>query len=122
MKKKKLSLASLMIQRNYYERNTEIISKVNKIGKAGLIITRICQVCLWIGVVACILSGIVLSFIPDDMIHTENQSIVQSDSGVDHVLNNAFPQDKEQLAADPLEALIKIAAFVWLMRFRFRLL
>ena len=47
---------------------TEIIAKVNKIGKAGLIITRICQVCLWIGIVACILSGIVLSFIPDDMI------------------------------------------------------
>ena len=63
-----------------------------------------------------------MEFIPNDMIHTENQSIVQSDSGVDHVFNNAFPQDKEQLAADPLEALIKIDAFVWLMRFRFRLL
>ena len=58
-----------------------------------------------------------MEFIPDDMIHTENQSIVQSDSGVDHVLNNALPQDKEQLAADPLEALIKIAAFVWLTGF-----
>ena len=58
---------------------TEIIAKVNKIGKAGLIITRICQVCLWIGIVACILSGIVLSFIPDDMIaiHMEHKATVE---------------------------------------------
>ena len=58
---------------------TEIIAKVNHIGKAGLIITRICQVCLWIGVVACILSGIVLSFIPDDMIaiHMEHKATVE---------------------------------------------
>lgn len=57
----------------------EIIAKVNQIGKAGLIITRICQVCLWIGVVACILSGIVLSFIPDDMIaiHMEHKATVE---------------------------------------------
>ena len=58
---------------------TEIIAKVNKIGNVGLIITRICQVCLWIGVVACILSGIVLSFIPDDMIaiHMEHKATVE---------------------------------------------
>ena len=58
---------------------TEIIAKVNKIGKAGLIITRIYQVCLWIGIVACILSGIVLSFIPDDMIaiHMEHKATVE---------------------------------------------
>ena len=57
----------------------EIIAKVNQIGKVGLIITRICQVCLWIGVVACILSGIVLSFIPDDMIaiHMEHKATVE---------------------------------------------
>ena len=57
----------------------EIIAKVNQIGKVGLIITRICQVCLWIGVVACILSGIVLFFIPDDMIaiHMEHKATVE---------------------------------------------
>lgn len=55
-----------------------------------------------------------MEFIPNDMIHTENQSIVQSDSGADHVLNNALLQDEEPLAADSLEALIKIAACVWL--------
>ena len=57
----------------------DIIAKVNQIGKVGLIITRICQVCLWIGVVACILSGIVLSFIPDDMIaiHMEHKATVE---------------------------------------------
>lgn len=55
-----------------------------------------------------------MEFIPNDMIHTENQSIVQSGPGADHVLNNALPQDKEQSAANPLEALIKIAACVWM--------
>ncbi len=58
---------------------TEIIEKVNKIGNAGGIITLIGKIILWIALVACILSGIVLMLIPDDMIaiHMESKATVE---------------------------------------------
>lgn len=57
----------------------EIISKVNTIGKAGQIIANIGKVIIAIGVVACLISGIVLMALPDDMvvIHTDGKATVE---------------------------------------------
>lgn len=57
----------------------EIITKVNKIGKAGQIITNIGKAILWIALVICILSGVALMAIPNDMIiiNMENKATVE---------------------------------------------
>lgn len=47
---------------------SEIVTKVNKIGKAGQIITTIGKVILWIGLVACLVGGIILAVMPDDLV------------------------------------------------------
>ena len=46
----------------------EIVTKVNKIGKAGEIISNICKVFLAIGAIACLVSGILLKVMPDDLL------------------------------------------------------
>ena len=58
---------------------SEIIAKVNKIGNIGLIISRIAQVFLCIGVVGCLIGAIALYVIPNDMIaiHTQHKAIVE---------------------------------------------
>ena len=57
----------------------DVVSKVNKIGKAGVIITNIGKVFLWIGLIVCILSGLLLMAIPDDfiVIHMEGKAAVE---------------------------------------------
>ena len=46
----------------------DVVTKVNKIGKAGVIITNIGKVILWIGLVACLVAGVILKLMPDDLV------------------------------------------------------
>lgn len=46
----------------------EIVAKVNKIGKVGQILTNIGKAILWIALVACIISGVILMVLPDDLV------------------------------------------------------
>ena len=57
----------------------EIVTKVNKIGKAGLIITNIGKAILWIGLVMCLLVGVLLVALPDDwvVLHMEGKAAVE---------------------------------------------
>lgn len=57
----------------------DVVSKVNKIGKAGVIITNIGKVFLWIGLVVCLLTGVLLLALPDDFItlHMEGKAAVE---------------------------------------------
>ena len=86
----------------------EIIAKVNQIGKAGLIITRICQVCLWIGVVACILSGIVLSFIPDDMIAIHMEPKATGEVNMPEIAGTLTENGKSNTTWGDVESSLKV--------------
>lgn len=57
----------------------ETITKVNKIGNAGLIIANIAKVIIAIGAIACLVSGIILTVLPDDMvvIHVDGKAAVE---------------------------------------------
>lgn len=57
----------------------EVVEKVNKIGKAGEIITNIGKAILWIGLVVCLISGVFLLVLPDDwvVIHMEGKAAVE---------------------------------------------
>lgn len=57
----------------------EIMTKVNKIGNAGQIIANIAKVVIAIGAVACLVSGIILTVLPDDMvvIHVDGKAAVE---------------------------------------------
>jgi len=57
----------------------EIMAKVNKIGNAGQIIANIAKVVIAIGAVACLVSGIILTVLPDDMvvIHVDGKAAVE---------------------------------------------
>lgn len=57
----------------------EIITKVNTIGKAGQIIANLGKVIIAIGVIACLISGIVLMALPDDMVvlHMDGKATVE---------------------------------------------
>ena len=46
----------------------EVISKINTIGKAGNIISKIAKVIMIIGLVGCIVGTVLLSFIPKDFV------------------------------------------------------
>lgn len=58
---------------------SEIITKVNKIGTVGQIIAMIGKVILAIGAIACLVSGIILLILPDDMLafHMEGKAAVE---------------------------------------------
>lgn len=57
----------------------ENVTKVNQIGKAGRIIANIAKVVISIGAIACLVSGIILTVLPDDMvvIHVEGKAAVE---------------------------------------------
>lgn len=71
----------------------EIITKVNKIGKAGHIIAKIAKVVIAIGAIACLVSGIILTALPDDMvvIHVEGKAAVEINMPM--VGNNIVTED-----------------------------
>lgn len=57
----------------------EIMTKVNKIGNVGQIIANIAKVVIAIGAIACLVSGIILMVLPDDMvvIHVDGKVAVE---------------------------------------------
>ena len=57
----------------------DVVSKVNKIGKAGAVIAKIGTVILWIGAIVSLLVGILLMALPDDFIvlHMDSKAAVE---------------------------------------------
>ena len=57
----------------------ETITKINKIGNVGQIIAKIAKVVISIGAIACLVAGIILLVMPDDMltIHMEGKAAVE---------------------------------------------
>ncbi|MBQ8280078.1 MAG: DUF2975 domain-containing protein [Roseburia sp.] len=57
----------------------ENVTKVNQIGKAGRIIANIAKVVISIGAIACLVSGLILMVLPDDMvvIHMDGKATVE---------------------------------------------
>ena len=56
----------------------------------------------------------VIEYVPTDIVHTEYPSVVLPVPGVSDVINEALPQGEEQLRADPLEAPISFATYIWM--------
>ena len=57
----------------------------------------------------------VIEYVPADIVHTENPSVVLPVPGVSEVINDALPQGQEQLRADPLEGRTFVATVIWMM-------
>lgn len=55
-----------------------------------------------------------IEYIPNNIVHTEYPNIVLPVPGVSDAINDALPQGEEQLRADPLEAPMAIATYVWM--------
>lgn len=56
----------------------------------------------------------VIEYVPTDIVHTEYPSVVLPVPGVSEVINEALPQGEEQLRADPLEAPMSFATYIWM--------
>ncbi len=55
-----------------------------------------------------------IAYIPPDIVHTEMPRVALPVPGVSEIINGTLPQGEEQLAADPLEALVSFGTWVWL--------
>lgn len=50
----------------------DITAKINKVGKVSRIVSKIAQVATLIGVIACIVAGVILMFVPSDAVKSFN--------------------------------------------------
>lgn len=57
----------------------------------------------------------VIEYVPSNIVYTEYPSVALPVPGISDVINEALPQGREQLVADPLEAPMSIAAYVWMI-------
>lgn len=57
----------------------------------------------------------VIEYVPSNIVHTEYPSVALPVPGISDVINEALPQGQEQLVADPLEAPMSIATYVWMI-------
>ena len=55
-----------------------------------------------------------VAYIPNNIVHTENPEVTLPVPVLDNAVNNVLPQGAEQLVADPLEAPVSIATYIWL--------
>ncbi len=55
-----------------------------------------------------------ITYVPEDIVHIEYPEVVLPVPGVSDVINDALPEGEEQLRADPLEAPMTIATYVWM--------
>jgi len=55
-----------------------------------------------------------ITYIPTDIVHTANPQLDLPLPGISQVINETLPQGDEQTVADPLEAPMAIATFLWL--------
>lgn len=56
----------------------------------------------------------IIEYVPSDIVHAEYSSVSLPIPGVSDMINEALPQRQEQLAADPFEAPISIATYIWM--------
>ena len=56
----------------------------------------------------------VMEYVPPDIVHTENPSVALPVPGISNAINETLPQGREQLVADPMEAPMAIATYVWM--------
>ena len=57
----------------------------------------------------------VIEYVPSNIVHTKYPSVALPVPGINDVINEALPQGQEQLVADPLEAPMSIATYVWMI-------
>ena len=57
----------------------------------------------------------VIEYVPSNIVHTEYPSVALLVPGISDAINEALPQGQEQLVADPLEAPMSIATYVWMI-------
>ena len=55
-----------------------------------------------------------IEYIPNDSVHMEDPSLVLPAPGIGEVISDTLPQGEEQLVADPLEAPVAIATYLWM--------
>ena len=55
-----------------------------------------------------------IEYVPENIVHTEYPAVTLPVPGVSDTINSTLPQGEEQLVADPLEAPVAIATWVWL--------
>lgn len=57
----------------------------------------------------------VIEYVPSNIVHTEYPSVALPVPGISDAINEVLPQGQEQLVADPLEAPMSIATYVWMI-------
>ena len=57
----------------------------------------------------------VIEYVPSNIVHTEYPSVALPVPGISDAINEALPQGQEQLVADPIEAPMSIATYVWMI-------
>lgn len=55
-----------------------------------------------------------MEYVPTDIVHTANPEVSLPIPVVNEMINDTLPQGREQLGADPLEAPISFATYIWL--------
>ena len=55
-----------------------------------------------------------IEYIPNDIVHMEYPSVVLPAPGIGEAISDTLPQGEEQLVADPLEAPVAIATYLWM--------
>ena len=55
-----------------------------------------------------------ITYIPTNIVHTGKPEVTLPVPVLDNMINNVLPQGEEQLVADPLEAPVSIATYIWL--------
>ena len=66
-----------------------------------------------------VVTASLVAYIPDDIVHTESPEIILpapvGGEAVSDIINGNLPQGEEQLRADPLEAPMTIATWLWML-------
>ena len=55
-----------------------------------------------------------VEYIPSNIVHTEYPEVVLPVPGIGEAITEVLPQGEEQLRADPMEAPMSIATYVWM--------
>ena len=55
-----------------------------------------------------------IAYVPPDIVHMEDPSVALPVPGIGEAITETLPQGEEQLVADPLEAPVAAATFVWM--------
>ena len=72
------------------------VEKINKLGKAGRILTKIAQICVMIGAVCTLICGIVISFIPNDSFEIKGRADADLILNIDSDLADVIDFDKKE--------------------------